>query len=139
MQTTTLHLPGLRVDATAGLMHGVSQVGSPNFDARPQNAAPELIVVHGISLPPGGFGGPWIDRLFTNSLPPEEHPFFAEVADARVSAHLLIRRGGEITQYVQVHGSRLARRKVVFSRPRGLQRFFDRHRARGHRFDAVRG
>lgn len=96
-----MHLPGLRVDATAGLMHGVRQVDSPNFDARPENAAPELIVVHGISLPPGGFGGPWIDRLFTNTLPPDEHPFFAEVADARVSAHLLIRRGGDITQYVK--------------------------------------
>ncbi len=101
MQKTTLHLPGLRIDAAAGLMYGVAQVASPNFDARPPNVAPDLIVVHGISLPPGAFGGPWIDRLFTNTLAPEEHPYFAEVAGARVSAHLLIRRGGDITQYVK--------------------------------------
>jgi AmpD protein len=62
-----------------------------------------LIVVHGISLPPGEFGGPWIDALFTNSLPPEQHPYFAQVADLRVSAHALVRRDGEVVQYVPFH------------------------------------
>lgn len=62
--------------------------------------APELLVVHGISLPPGEFGGPWIDRLFTGTLPPDAHPFFGEIAATRVSAHALIRRDGEIVQYV---------------------------------------
>ncbi len=64
---------------------------------------PELIVVHGISLPPGEFGGPWIDALFTNSLPPDAHPYFAQVAPLRVSAHVLVRRDGEIVQYVPFH------------------------------------
>jgi AmpD protein len=61
------------------------------------------VVVHGISLPPGEFGGPWIDALFTNSLPTDAHPSFAQVAGLRVSAHALIRRDGEIVQYVPFH------------------------------------
>ena len=64
---------------------------------------PDLLVVHGISLPPGEFGGPWIDRLFTNSLPRDAHPYFAQVADLRVSSHVLIRRTGEFVQYVPFH------------------------------------
>jgi len=64
---------------------------------------PELIVVHGISLPPGEFGGPWIDALFTNSLSPDAHPYFAQVASLRVSAHALVRRDGEVVQYVPFH------------------------------------
>lgn len=59
--------------------------------------------MHGISLPPGEYGGTWIDRLFTNSLPPQEHPYFAEVAGLKVSSHLLIRRDGEVVQYVPFH------------------------------------
>jgi AmpD protein len=61
---------------------------------------PELLVVHGISLPPGEFGGPWIDRLFTGNLPATAHPSFAERAHLRVSAHVLIGRDGTLTQYV---------------------------------------
>lgn len=61
----------------------------------------DLIVVHGISLPPGDFGGPWIDLLFTNSLPPDVHPYFAEVGSMRVSSHLAIKRDGAVTQYVK--------------------------------------
>ena len=60
----------------------------------------DLIVLHGISLPPGDYGGPWIDRLFTNQLPADAHPYFAEVADLRVSSHALVRRDGEVVQYV---------------------------------------
>jgi len=81
-------------------MRGIRQVASANCDARPAGVLPELIVVHGISLPPGEFGGPWIDRLFTNTLPPEQHPYFAEIAAQRVSSHLSIRRDGTLTQYV---------------------------------------
>jgi AmpD protein len=81
-------------------MVGVRQVLSPHFNARPGGMKPELIVVHGISLPPGEFGGPWIDRLFTGTLPPEGHPFFRGVAHNPVSSHMLIRRDGQITQYV---------------------------------------
>ena len=60
----------------------------------------DLIVVHGISLPPGEYGGPWIDRLFTNTLPADVHPYFAEIAGLRVSAHLAVTRDGAVTQYV---------------------------------------
>ena len=67
---------------------------------RPAGVQPELIVVHGISLPEGQFGGPWIDRLFCGNLPAEAHPAFADIAALRVSAHALIRRDGAITQYV---------------------------------------
>ena len=73
---------------------------SPHFDERPSGTALDLIVVHGISLPPGEFGGPWIDRLFTGNLPADAHPFFREIAGAPVSAHVLVRRTGEIVQYV---------------------------------------
>jgi AmpD protein len=75
-------------------------VPSPNCDDRPAGVEADLIVVHGISLPPGEFDGPWIDLLFTNALPRDAHPYFESVADLRVSAHLLIRRGGEVVQYV---------------------------------------
>jgi N-acetyl-anhydromuramoyl-L-alanine amidase len=92
----------MKVDQATGLLIGVRQVLSPHFDARPSNVVPELIVVHGISLPPGEFGGPWIDRLFTGNLPPDAHPYFRQVTGPgrRVSAHALIRRDGLVTQYV---------------------------------------
>ena len=90
----------MKIDPTSGLLLGATQVASPNFDARPEGMVADLIVVHGISMPPGEFGGPWVDRLFTNTLPPDEHPYFAEVEGLRVSSHLLIRRDGRVTQYV---------------------------------------
>jgi len=73
---------------------------SPNRDARPAGILPELIVVHSISLPPGKFGGPFIEQLFCNTLDPSAHPYFAEIADLRVSAHALIDRRGHATQFV---------------------------------------
>ena len=91
------------VDPGTGLLHPARQVVSPNRDERPPGLLPELIVVHGISLPPDEYGGPWIDRLFTNSLPPDAHPYFATVAALQVSSHLLIRRDGEYVQYVPFH------------------------------------
>jgi N-acetyl-anhydromuramoyl-L-alanine amidase len=91
----------LRVDLESGLLLGVRQVTSPNFDARPEGAPLDLIVVHGISLPPGEFGGPWIDRLFTNTLPADAHAYFAEIQELRVSAHLAVARDGSPTQYVR--------------------------------------
>ena len=90
----------LTIDPGTGLLAGVRQVLSPHCDARPAGTVPELLVVHGISLPPGEFGGPWIDRLFTGTLSPEAHPYFREIAATRVSAHALIRRDGAIVQYV---------------------------------------
>jgi N-acetyl-anhydromuramoyl-L-alanine amidase len=90
----------LQIEPATGLLAGVRQVLSPHFDARPKGVAPELIVVHGISLPPGEFGGPWIDHLFAGDLPPDAHPSFRDTAALRVSAHAVIRRDGRITQYV---------------------------------------
>lgn len=90
----------MQVEINSGLMSGVRQLASPNFDARPQGTPIDLIVIHGISLPPGEYGGPWIDKLFTNSLPREVHPYFAEIANLRVSSHLVIARDGAVTQYV---------------------------------------
>lgn len=87
----------------AGWISGVKRVPSPHFNERPDNETPSLLVIHNISLPPGEFGGPWIDALFTGNLDPEAHPFFAEIAHLRVSAHCLIRRDGEIIQYVPFH------------------------------------
>jgi len=94
---------GFRVDAATGRLLAARQVDSPNCDDRPPGQAPELVVVHGISLPPGEYGGPWIDALFTNALPPAAHPYFETVADLRVSAHLLVRRDGSLVQYVPFH------------------------------------
>src|SRR5882757_9637632 len=91
----------LQVDRSSGLLRGAVQIASPNCDARPPGVEADLIVVHGISLPPGEFGGPWIDRLFTNTLVPDEHPYFAEVGSLRVSSHLAVKRDGAITQYVK--------------------------------------
>jgi AmpD protein len=90
-------------DIRAGWLVRARQLPSPNCDDRPAGVVPDLIVVHGISLPPGEFGGPWIDALFTNSLPPDAHPYFAQVASLRVSAHALVRRDGELVQYVPFH------------------------------------
>ncbi len=83
-----------------GWLVGARRVPSPHYDCRPDDETPTLLVVHNISLPPGEFGGPWIDALFTGTIDPQAHPFFAEIAHLRVSAHCLIRRDGEIVQYV---------------------------------------
>jgi len=83
-----------------GWLNTARRLPSPNCDVRPKGAQIELLVVHGISLPPGEFGGDSIFDLFTNNLDPEAHPYFAEIAHLRVSAHLLIRRDGEIWQFV---------------------------------------
>jgi AmpD protein len=73
---------------------------SPNCDERPENTRISLLVVHGISLPPGEYGGPWIDHFFTNTLDSSAHSYFTEIADLQVSSHLLIRRDGGLVQYV---------------------------------------
>lgn len=83
-----------------GWLVGVKHVPSPHFDCRPEDETPSLLVVHNISLPPGEFGGPWIDALFTGTLNANAHPYFAGISHLRVSAHCLIRRDGEIVQYV---------------------------------------
>ena len=91
----------MQVDLESGVMRNARLVASPNYDARPDGVEAELIVVHGISLPPGEFGGPWIERLFTNALPLDMHPYFAEIGELRVSSHLLVARDGGLTQFVK--------------------------------------
>ncbi|HWM42999.1 MAG TPA: 1,6-anhydro-N-acetylmuramyl-L-alanine amidase AmpD [Burkholderiales bacterium] len=77
-------------------------VESPNQDDRPPNTEITLVVLHAISLPPGEYGGDSIERLFTNRLDPRGHEYFKEVAHLRVSSHFLVRRDGEIIQFVPV-------------------------------------
>jgi len=91
--------PRLGVDAR-GVVALAYQIPSPNRDARPVAASISLVVVHGISLPPGDFGGDGIERLFTNRLDPEAHPYYATVAPLKVSTHFLIRRDGALFQFV---------------------------------------
>lgn len=88
------------VDPTTGWLEGARRIESPNSDDRPADVALDLIVVHGISLPPGRFGEGWIDRFFCNELPAAADPYFATIADKKVSAHVLIARDGALTQYV---------------------------------------
>jgi len=93
----------IALDITSGWLQGVRRVPSPNCDQRPAGTGIELLVIHGISLPPGEFGGEAVDALFTNTLDPQGHPYYREIAGLRVSAHLLIDRDGAITQYVSLH------------------------------------
>lgn len=81
-------------------LENTKHVPSPFFDYRPDNTPVSLLVVHNISLPPGQFGGPYIEQLFTGQLDPESHPFFKGIYKLRVSAHCLIRRDGSIVQFV---------------------------------------
>lgn len=89
-QTATEWQPGARV------------VRSPNCDARPAQMPIDLIVIHAISLPPGIYGGRGIEHLFTNQLDPAAHPYYAQIAGLKVSSHFLIRRDGELVQFVPV-------------------------------------
>ena len=90
----------MELEAGGGWLHGVRRMPSPNCDERPVHCGVDVIVVHGISLPPGEFGGGHVDALFTNTLDPSAHAYFADIAALRLSAHLLIDRKGDVTQYV---------------------------------------
>ena len=83
-----------------GRVASARYIPSPNCDARPAGCAIRLLVIHHISLPPGEFGGSGIVELFTNRLDPAAHPYYATVAGRKVSAHFLIRRDGELLQFV---------------------------------------
>ena len=93
----------MEIDVSSGLLESAEFVPSPNCDDRPPQEKARLLIIHNISLPPNEFGGPYINQLFTNQLNPEEHPFFEEIHQLRVSSHLLIRRDGSIIQYVPFH------------------------------------
>jgi AmpD protein len=75
-------------------------VASPNHDERPPGTEVTLVVLHCISLPPGEYGGEAIEQFFTNRLDPDAHPYFREIRDLRVSSHYLVRRDGEVIQFV---------------------------------------
>lgn len=89
----------LRLD-DSGWLEGARHCVSPNFGPRPAHAAVDLAVIHSISLPPGEYGGDGIEHLFTNRLDWNAHPYYAEIRGMQVSAHFVIRRTGEIVQYV---------------------------------------
>ena len=83
-----------------GLAEGTVFLASPNCDKRPPAVTVDLLVIHAISLPPDEFGGPGIIQLFTNCLDPGGHPYFREIGELRVAAHFLVRRDGELIQFV---------------------------------------
>jgi len=93
----------IELDSEGHWLRNVRRVRSDNCDARPEGSAIDMVVIHAISLPPRQYGGPHIDELFTNRLPASAHPYFAEIANLRVSSHLLVDRSGKITQYVPFH------------------------------------
>jgi AmpD protein len=83
-----------------GWLGEASQVRSPNCAARPAGAVVDLAIIHSISLPPGEYGGDAVERLFTNRLDWEAHPYFGTIRGLRVSAHFLVRRDGALLQFV---------------------------------------
>lgn len=90
-------------DDDPGWLDGMRRAPSPNCDARPEGAPVNLVVVHSISLPPGEFGGDDIERFFTNRLRDDRHPYYPGIVALRVSAHFLIRRDGQVVQFVSCH------------------------------------
>lgn len=92
-------MEALTIDPT-GWINCVKRIESPNHDERPAGTAIDLIVIHNISLPPGEFGGHGVEQLFTNRLDPNEHPYYQEIHERRVSAHFFIRRDGTLIQFV---------------------------------------
>jgi AmpD protein len=83
-----------------GWLEGAARCPSPNCDERPAGAAVTLALIHSISLPPGVYGGDAIERLFTNRLDWDAHPYFEQIRGLRVSSHFLIRRDGALLQFV---------------------------------------
>ena len=89
----------MRLDPASGWCHGVRHCPSPNFNVRPSDEI-SLLVIHNISLPPGQFATGKVQEFFQNRLDVTEHPYFAGIAELRVSAHFLIERDGSVTQFV---------------------------------------
>lgn len=86
--------------AQGGWLEGIRHCPSPNHGPRPAGAVVDLIVVHSISLPPGQYGGPEVEQLFSNRLDWNAHPYFDQIRGIEVSAHFFIRRNGEVVQFV---------------------------------------
>lgn len=89
-------------DWEGGWWRHAKSIPSPNFDARPDGARVDLLVVHSISLPPGEYGGRDVEALFTNRLDASAHPYFASIAHLKVSSHFVILRDGRCEQYVSI-------------------------------------
>ncbi|CAI8773177.1 1,6-anhydro-N-acetylmuramyl-L-alanine amidase AmpD [Pseudomonas sp. IT-P395] len=89
----------MQLDPASGWCHGVQVCPSPNFNERPAGEI-SLLVIHNISLPPAQFATGKVQEFFQNRLDVTEHPYFAGIADLRVSAHFLIERDGKVTQFV---------------------------------------
>ena len=85
-----------------GWLRDARAVPSPNFGPRPAGTAVSLAVIHSISLPPGEYGGPEIEQLFTNQLDWDAHPYFDQIRGMEVSSHFVIRRDGQLLQFVSV-------------------------------------
>jgi len=83
-----------------GWLATACRLPSANCDERPADSEVDLVVIHGISLPPGEFGEGWIEDLFCNQLDPAAHPSFRDICELKVSAHVLIRRDGSVVQFV---------------------------------------
>jgi AmpD protein len=90
----------MQIDPATHLVEGAEYIPSPNMDDRPGDTDINLVVIHSISLPPGEYGGNSIEKLFTNSLSPDAHPYFEQIHQLEVSAHVLIRRDGSLVQFV---------------------------------------
>jgi len=86
-----------------GIVQGARQLASPNHDKRPENTEVELVVVHGISLPPADGSTKYIDDFFCNKLDHDAHAYFDCIRDLKVSSHLLIAPDGAVTQYVNLN------------------------------------
>lgn len=98
-------MPAERAEVAAGLWQGgwlqaARPCPSPNFGPRPTGTTIDLVVIHSISLPPGQYGGPEVEQLFTNQLDWTAHPYFEQIQGMEVSAHFFIRRDGELVQFV---------------------------------------
>jgi len=93
----------MQINTKTGLLDECKQCLSPNRDSRPENTTIDLIVVHSISLPPGEYGGEFIEHFFQNKLDKNTHPYFEEICEMQVSSHVLIKRCGEIVQFVPFH------------------------------------
>ena len=89
----------MKADAQ-GWFSGIRRVASPNHDGRPAGTAIDLLVIHGISLPPNVYGGDAIERFFTNTLDHAQHPYFEQLKGVHVSSHFMVRRDGQIVQFV---------------------------------------
>ncbi|VAW50152.1 1,6-anhydro-N-acetylmuramyl-L-alanine amidase [hydrothermal vent metagenome] len=90
----------MKINKTTGTLNDCKQCPSPNKDTRPKNTTIDLIVIHSISLPPEQYGNHFIEDFFQNKLDKNQHPYFKEIFEMQVSSHVLIKRTGEIVQFV---------------------------------------